>query len=175
MQNEDQLILVDSRDRQIGALGKLETHQKGLLHRAFSIFVRNNKGELLLQRRALGKYHSGGLWTNTCCGHPKDGEELAAAVHRRLREEMGFDCPLTERAALTYQVDLNKGLQEHEFLHIFTGVYDGSPVPNPEEASEWKCMTLAAIVSDVAEHPGSYTEWFKIILEEMRKSRLALD
>ena len=174
MPTEDQIILVDIGDVQIGTMGKLETHEKGLLHRAFSIFVRNDAGEILLQKRALGKYHSGGLWTNTCCGHPRDGEELTQAVHRRLQEEMGFDCPLAEIATLTYKVDLDRGLTENEFLHIFVGEYTNDPTVNSEEASDWRWTTLADIRSDVAEHPENYTHWFKIILKRVEEEHILL-
>ena len=116
---EDQLILFDNTDTQIGVMGKLETHQEGLLHRAFSIFIRNDRGEIMLQKRAAGKYHCGGLWTNTCCGHPRDGEELPHATHRRLREEMGFDCVLQETFVFHYEVAFDNGLRENEISHVF--------------------------------------------------------
>ena len=174
MPTEDQIILVDTNDAQVGTMGKLETHEKGLLHRAFSIFVKNEKGEILLQKRALGKYHSGGLWTNTCCGHPRDGEELASAAHRRLKEEMGFDCPLTEISTLIYDVGLDRGLRENEFLHIFVGRHNTAPVANPEEASGWRWATLGDIVSDVATHPDTYTYWFRVILKKMEENSIAL-
>ena len=167
-------MLVDENDTQIGSMGKLETHKKGLLHRAFSIFVKNSKGEILLQKRALGKYHSGGLWTNTCCGHPRDGEGLLSAAHRRLREEMGFDCPLKEISTLTYRVDLNHGLQENEFLHIFTGEYNDAPVLNPKEASDWRWATLDTIQSDISKNPNDYTYWFKLILEKAKEKDIVL-
>src|SRR3989344_888973 len=160
MQNEEQIILVNENDYQVGAMGKLETHKKGLLHRAFSIIVKNDKGEIMLQKRALGKYHSGGLWTNTCCGHPRDGEELVSAAHRRLGEEMGFDCALKEISTLTYQVDLERGLKENEFLHIFAGEYNHAPIVNQEEASDWRWATLDEIKSDISKNPNNYTYWF---------------
>ena len=116
MPTEEQIILVDRDDVQVGVMGKLQTHENGLLHRAFSILVKNSKGEMMLQKRARGKYHSGELWTNTCCGHPREGEEIIEAAHRRLGEEMGFDCPLVEISALIYQANLDHGLQENEFL-----------------------------------------------------------
>ena len=173
MQNEEQIILVNENDYQVGAMGKLETHEKGLLHRAFSIIVKNDKGEIMLQKRALGKYHSGGLWTNTCCGHPRDGEELIFAAHRRLKEEMRFDCPLRGIAVFTYQADLDKGLKENEFLHVFVGEYSGTPVLNPEEADGWKWITRNDLDRDVANNPDSYTYWFKIVLEKIREDGIA--
>jgi isopentenyl-diphosphate delta-isomerase len=133
------VILVDSNDAPIGTMEKLEAHQKGALHRAFSVFAFNGRGELLLQRRAPHKYHSAGLWTNTCCSHPAPGEDTEAAAHRRLQEEMGFDCPITHIGSLTYRTEFANGLIEHEFDHIFIGRFDGQPVLNPEEAdaSRW--------------------------------------
>ena len=174
MQKEDQLILVDTNDVQIGTMGKLETHEKGLLHRAFSIFIKNNKGEMMLQKRAVGKYHSGGLWTNTCCGHPRDGEELSQAVHRRLKEEMGFDCELKEVISFIYQADLDKGLKENEFLHVFVGEYNGAPVLNPMEADGWKWITKDELIRDVFDNPNSYTYWFKVVLEKIEAGDTAL-
>ncbi|MES3005232.1 MAG: isopentenyl-diphosphate Delta-isomerase [Patescibacteria group bacterium] len=164
---EDQLILVDERDNQIGVMGKLETHEKGLLHRAFSIIVKNKNGEIMLQKRADGKYHSGGLWTNTCCGHPRDGEETLHAANRRLGEEMGFDCELKEITQFIYKVVLDKGLTEHEFLHVFVGEYDKEPILNPDEASDWKWMTENSISEDIQQNPNNYTEWFKILMNKL--------
>lgn len=164
MPSEEQIVLVDEYDAQVGVLGKMETHKKGLLHRAFSIFIHNENGELLLQRRAPGKYHSGGLWTNTCCGHPRDGEKLTAAAHRRLTEEMGFDCPLTELFVFTYHAFLNKGLIENEIDHVFIGVFNGEPVVNLQEASDWKWTSKNNIKDDVLKNPDRYTYWFKAAL-----------
>lgn len=172
MPNEEQIILVDTNDVQISAMGKLETHKKGLLHRAFSIIVKNYKSEVMLQKRAVGKYHSGGLWTNTCCGHPRAGEELSQAVHRRLKEEMGFDCELTEMLAFTYQADLDNGLKENEFLHVFVGEYNDAPVLNPDEADDWKWITTSELKKDVAKNPNSYTHWFKIVLEKTEERNI---
>src|SRR4030042_2763439 len=126
----EKIILVDENDREIGTEEKLKTHEQGKLHRAFSIFVFNSKGELLLQRRAKGKYHSGGLWTNTCCSHPREGEKLEEAVHRRLKQEMGLDCPLKEAFSFIYKVRFENGLFEHELDHVFIGRVDGKPVPD---------------------------------------------
>lgn len=166
MPKEEQIILVDANDAPVGTMGKLETHEKGLLHRAFSIIVKNDKGEILLQKRAVGKYHSGGLWTNTCCGHPRAGEEILSAAHRRLREEMGFDCELTEVFSCTYQADLDKGLKENEFLHVFVGEYNGAPVLNPNEADDWKWMAFDDLKADIGKNPDGYTYWFRMILEK---------
>lgn len=171
---EDQLILVDNTDSPIGTMGKMETHEKGLLHRAFSIIAVNDKGEIMLQQRAMTKYHSGGLWTNTCCGHPRDGEDLMAAAHRRLGEEMGFDCQLSEIFTCTYQAQLNKGLQEHEFLHVCTGIYTNAPHINPEEADDWKWMSPKAIIADIAVHPDHYTFWFKEVMRQIQTRDIVL-
>lgn len=167
MPNEEQIILVDQNDAQIGAMGKLATHEKGLLHRGFSIVVKNDKGEIMLQKRARGKYHSGGLWTNTCCGHPKDGEDLEIAVHRRLKEEMGFDCELKEILTFIYEVNLDKGLKENEFLHVFLGKYNNVPALNSEEADDWKWIAMDDLKIDIAQNPDKYTYWFKIALTRL--------
>ncbi|MDP2630723.1 MAG: isopentenyl-diphosphate Delta-isomerase [Candidatus Uhrbacteria bacterium] len=167
MPNEEQIILVDTGDAQVGAMGKLETHEKGLLHRVFSIFIFNAKGEVMLQKRAFDKYHSGGLWSNTCCGHPRNGEELMSAARRRLKEEMGFDCPLQELFVFHYQTIVPTPkieLQENEMNHVLVGEYNDVPVLNPEEASDWRWATLDEIKSDVSKNPDNYTYWFKIIL-----------
>ncbi|TSC64792.1 MAG: isopentenyl-diphosphate delta-isomerase [Parcubacteria group bacterium Gr01-1014_91] len=174
MQNEEQIILVDENDTQVGTMGKLETHEKGLLHRAFSIIVKNNKGEVMLQKRAVGKYHSGGLWTNTCCGHPRADEELIKAAHRRLREEMGFDCELKEAISFTYQANLDKGLKENEFLHVFVGEYNNAPIISPAEADGWKWIAENEIRKDVANNPNTYTYWFKVVLKKTEEKGIAL-
>lgn len=171
MQHEEQIILVDTNDVQVGTLEKLETHKKGLLHRAFSIVVKNNKGDMMLQKRAIGKYHSGGLWTNTCCGHPRNGEDLVSAAHRRLKEEMGFDCPLEEAKAFIYTADVGRDLKENEFLHVFVGKYENDPVLNPEEAEDWKWIAEEELKKDVAENPNDYSAWFKIILKNSALTR----
>ena len=154
---EDQLILVDATDTQIGVMDKLEAHQRHLLHRAFSIFVLNDKGELMLQKRAMSKYHCGGLWTNTCCGHPRDGEEISRAAHRRLRDEMGFDCALEEIFVFQYAVTFEGGLGENEMDHVFIGRYDDDPTPNPNEADGWKWSATGEVTSDILAHPDAYT------------------
>ncbi|MFA5841434.1 MAG: isopentenyl-diphosphate Delta-isomerase [Candidatus Paceibacterota bacterium] len=174
MQNEERIVLVDKNDTQIGVMGKLETHEKGLLHRAFSIIVRNNDGEIMLQKRAVVKYHSGGLWTNTCCGHPRYGEDLEYAAHRRLREEMGFDCTLKEIFNFTYEANLDHGLREHEFLHVFLGEYNGVPILNPEEADGWKWITIDELKKDMDQNPDKYTYWFKVALKEAEKNNIAI-
>ncbi len=162
----EMLILVDENDRQIGTEEKIKAHEEGKLHRAFSIFIFNSKGEMLLQKRAKTKYHSGGLWTNTCCSHPRDGERIEEAVHRRLKEEMGFDCELEEKFHFIYKVKLDHGLTEHEFDHVFVGKYDGEVKPNPEEADDFKWINMETLKKDLEEHPENYTEWFKIAIQK---------
>lgn len=163
----EEVILVDENDRQIGTEEKIKAHNKeGKLHRAFSIFVFNSKGEMLLQKRAMAKYHSGGLWTNVCCSHPKPNETIGETVHRRLKEEMGFDCHLKEIFSFKYKVELDNGLSENEYDHIFTGKFDGEPHPEPSEADGWKWMNIDDLKNDIKENPGKYTEWFKIIMEK---------
>jgi len=165
----EKLILVDENDRETGEEEKLKAHKDGKLHRAFSIFVFNSRGELLLQRRALGKYHSPGLWTNTCCSHPRPGESLMDAAHRRLAEEMGFDCPLKEAFSFIYRVEFENGLIEHEFDHVILGKCDAKPDPDPEEVEEWKWVSLSDVIEDVRKRPGRYTYWFRIAVERLAK------
>lgn len=166
----ERVILVNEEDEEIGAAGKLEAHREGRLHRAFSIFVLNGRGELLLQRRARGKYHSGGLWTNTCCGHPRPGETTEAAAHRRLREEMGFDCPLRPVFHFVYEAELDDGLREHELDHVFVGRWEADPSPDPEEAEAWRWSGLDEVARDVEERPDEYTVWFRIALPRLLSS-----
>jgi len=164
---EEKVILVDSDDHEIGIAEKLRTHREGALHRAFSIFVFNSKGELLLQKRAKGKYHSAGLWTNTCCGHPRPKEPIQQAVHRRLMEEMGFDCDLKEIFSFTYKVQLANDLVEHEYDYVFMGTYDGDPTPSPEEADDWKWTDLEELRTDVQMNPDRYAAWFRICIDKL--------
>lgn len=162
----EQIILVDEKDNQIGTGEKMATHRQGLLHRAFSIFVFNDQGQVMLQQRAKSKYHSGGKWSNTCCSHPRKGESLDQAVHRRLQDEMGFDCELSEKTSLIYKVALDHGLIEHEYLHVYSGLYDGQPKLNPEEADDYKWLTLEELTKDITKQPEIYSEWLKIIIKE---------
>jgi isopentenyl-diphosphate delta-isomerase len=160
----EKVILVDPQDNPIGAREKVQAHLRGELHRAFSIFVLSSGGELLMQRRAEYKYHTAGLWSNTCDGHPRPGETVLDAAQRRLAEEMGIACPLLERAAFPYRADLGAGLSEHEIDHLLIGRYDGDPEPDPTEVSEWKWMDLRAVAEDVEAHPGRYVPWLGIAL-----------
>ncbi len=162
----EQVILVDENDNQIGAEEKLKAHQNGgKLHRCFSILVFNSKGELLLQQRALSKYHCGGLWTNTCCSHPRPGEVTGEAAHRRLKEEFGFDTEFKELFTFIYRAGFDNGLTEWEFDHVFVGTYDGKPDPNPEEIGDYMWISPEELRKDVEENPEKYTPWFRIILE----------
>ena len=163
---EEQVILVDKHDNQIGLMAKMEAHEKALLHRAFSVFTFNDKGELLLQQRAADKYHSPLLWTNTCCSHQRNGETSLEAGKRRLQEEMGFNCELEEVFWFIYKAPFDNGLTEHELDHVMIGTYNGVPNINPEEVASFKWMTLEAVKLDMEESPEVYTAWFKIIFEE---------
>ncbi|MEQ9424933.1 MAG: isopentenyl-diphosphate Delta-isomerase [Cyclobacteriaceae bacterium] len=155
----DQLILVDEKDQPTGFGEKLEVHQKGLLHRAFSIFVINSQGDLLLQKRADNKYHSGGLWANTCCSHPIKGEGQETTVLRRLNEEMGFTCPIKPLFSFVYKTTLDNDLTEYEYDHVYLGHFDGSPSPNPNEVADWKWVSLADLKTDLAQNPKKYVFW----------------
>ena len=162
---EELVILVNQQDEQIGLMPKMEAHEKGILHRAFSVFVFNKNGELLLQQRASTKYHSPLLWTNTCCSHQRNGERNIEAGKRRLQEEMGFACELREVTSFIYKADFDNGLTEHELDHIMIGYFDESPAINKEEVESFKWMTLEDVKSDIVENPDQYTAWFKIIFD----------
>jgi isopentenyl-diphosphate delta-isomerase len=163
---EEKVILVDRNDNQTGLMPKMEAHEKALLHRAFSVFVFNDKNELLLQQRAKEKYHSPELWTNTCCSHQRDGESSIEAGKRRLKEEMGFDCELEEVFSFIYKAPFDNGLTEHELDHVMTGYYSKDPEINPEEVAGFKWMKLEEVKADIERYPEKYTEWFKIIFKE---------
>ncbi|MFA6300974.1 MAG: isopentenyl-diphosphate Delta-isomerase [Candidatus Paceibacterota bacterium] len=163
----DYLILVDENDIPIGTEEKLEAHQKGDLHRAFSIFVFNEKNELLIQRRTLSKYHSGGLWANTCCSHPRPDEDTLQAAHRRLVEEMGFDCDLAEAFNFIYKANLDNNLVEHEFDHVLIGKYDGEPIPNPAEVDRYKWVNLEWLEDDIKNNGNIYCEWVKTCFNKL--------
>ena len=163
---EEKVILVDEEDNPIGLMEKLEAHQKALLHRAFSVFILNDKGEIMLQQRAANKYHSPNLWTNTCCSHPREGETTIEAGKRRLQEEMGFVTELSEVLSFIYKAPFDNGLTEHEYDHVLVGYSDAQPQINPEEVASWKWLSLEAIKEDILQAPERYTAWFKIIFEE---------
>lgn len=166
----EHVILVDSSDNPIGIMEKMEAHEKALLHRAFSVFIFNNHGQMLIHKRALEKYHSPGLWTNACCSHPRVGETLSEAAHRRLMEEMGFDCPLEKKFDFIYKARLDGGLTEHEFDHVLVGSFNGDPCPNPAEVMDWKYINWEELNQDVLHNPQAYTTWFKIALEKLNQS-----
>lgn len=163
---EEKVILVNEKDEKIGLMSKLEAHEKGVLHRAFSVFIFNDKGELMLQQRALNKYHSPGLWTNTCCSHQRDGEDTLEAGTRRLDEEMGFTTPLKVTTSFIYKAPFDNGLTEHELDHILIGYFNGEPTINTLEVAAWKWMPLIEVKEDVEKQPELYTAWFKIIFEK---------
>ncbi len=164
--NEEKVILVNENDEQIGVMPKLEAHEKALLHRAFSVFIFNDKNELMLQQRAFQKYHSPGLWTNTCCSHQRDGESNIEAGKRRLKEEMGFVTELQETISFIYKAPFDNGLTEHEFDHVMIGYYNSEPKININEVADWKWMSLENVRLDIKSHPENYTAWFKIIFDK---------
>jgi len=161
-----EVILVDERDNQIGTEEKLKAHKEAKLHRAFSVLVFNKKGELLLQKRAKTKYHSPGLWTNTCCSHPAPGKDLMQEAKKRLKEEMGFECDLKESFSFIYKANLGD-LTEYEFDHVLLGNFSGDPFPNREEAEDWKWIGLQDLEKDIKENPEIYTPWFRIIFNRV--------
>ena len=161
----EKVILVDENDNQVGLMPKLEAHQKGLLHRAFSVFIFNSKYELLLQKRASSKYHSGGLWTNTCCSHPREGEDILDAAKRRLFEEMGIETSLRKVHDFIYKAELDNDLTEHEFDHVLYGIYNEDPIINEDEADDFKWIDMDSLNEDIKTNGNNYTIWFKIAFE----------
>lgn len=161
------VILVNERDEVVGFEEKSKAHQDGMLHRAFSVFIFNSSGESLLQRRAWTKYHSGGMWSNACCSHPIPGESIEAAAHRRLKEEMGFDCDLHELFSFIYRVELNGGLVEHELDHVMVGRFDGEPKPNATEVEDWQWVVSNELSNRMTEQPDQYTYWFRLSFEQV--------
>lgn len=163
---EEKVILVNENDEAIGVGEKGRTHFEGRLHRAFSLFIFNSEGNLLLQKRAPTKYHSGNLWSNTCCGHPRPGERVEVAAHRRLREEMGFDCGLKEMFSFIYQAELDNSSIEHEYDHVLVGQFDGEPRLNRNEAIDWRWMNIETLKSDSQKNPAIYTYWLRLLLNK---------
>jgi isopentenyl-diphosphate delta-isomerase len=161
----EQLILVDADDRELGVGEKMEVHRAGALHRAFSVFVFDGRGRLLMQKRAPAKYHSAGLWSNTACGHPRPGEVTRAAARRRLREEMGFDCELREAFEFLYRAELDGALVEHEYDHVFVGTHEGDPAPDPSEVAEWRWVTMGELRRGLSDEPHLYSRWLKLAVE----------
>ena len=168
--NPDYVVLVDELDQEIGVMEKFAAHEQGKLHRAFSVFIFNDEHELLLQRRALGKYHSEGLWSNTCCSHPEFGEDLIDAVTRRLREEMGLNYTPEFMFSFLYKADFDNGLIEHEFDHVFFGISNDTPIPDPEEVKSWKYITLDELEADIVASPWNYTAWLKECIDKVHSS-----
>ena len=164
----DQLILVDEQDNPIGTCEKMEAHRKGLLHRAFSVFIFDAQGRMLLQQRALSKYHSGGLWTNACCSHPFPGEDNLTAATRRLQEELGFTTSLRKAFDFYYRAAFDNGLTEHEFDHVFVGQYEGALEVNPQEVMDYCFLSLEETENQLETRPDRYTEWFKIAFPRLR-------
>lgn len=164
---KEMLILVDRNDNEIGTEEKMKAHEEGTLHRAFSIFVFNDRGEMLLQQRAKSKYHSGGLWTNACCSHPRPGESVEQAGHRRLVEEMGFDCPLEVKFNFIYRAEFDDGLIEHELDHVLFGKYNGEIHFNPNEVENYRWVSIDELKKEMTENPDHYTVWFKIAFEKV--------
>ena len=166
---ESQVILVNETDQVTGVAGKMEAHQKGLLHRAFSVFVFNSEGKMLLQQRAIGKYHSGGLWTNACCSHPAPGQDIQEAAQKRLQEEMGFDIPVTRIFDFVYKADFENGLTEYEFDHVFAGRYDGPVDYNKEEVMDICYRTIEETRDALKTNPQSFTAWFHLAFPKIEK------
>ncbi len=162
---KEYVILVDTADRELGTMEKMEAHEKAALHRAFSVFIFNDRGELMLQQRAAHKYHSPLLWTNTCCSHQRQRESNIEAGKRRLREEMGFEVDLDEKFHFVYKAEFDNGLTEHELDHVMVGYYNGEPTINPEEVASWKWINMEVLQQDMKDHPQDYTAWFKIIFD----------
>ena len=162
---EENVILVDTNDTPLGTMPKMEAHEKAVLHRAFSVFILNSKNQLMLQQRALHKYHSPGLWTNTCCSHQRLGETNIEAGKRRLFEEMGITSELTELFSFIYKAPFDNGLTEHELDHVLVGYSNEDPTINLEEVSNWKWMDIDAVHVDCEHHPHNYTVWFRIIFD----------
>lgn len=164
-----EVIIVNELDEPVGTMEKMEAHEKAILHRAFSVFIFNSKGQMLLQQRALKKYHSGGLWTNACCSHPLPGEETIAAAKRRLHEELGFTTGLKKAFHFTYKAPFDNGLTEYEYDHVFTGKFEGAIHPDAEEVSDYCYLTMDEIEQSLQSHPRKYTAWFHIAFPQLRE------
>jgi isopentenyl-diphosphate delta-isomerase len=167
---QEYVILVDEQDHELGMMEKMLAHYEGKLHRALSIFIFNSKKQLLLQKRAIGKYHSAGLWTNTCCSHPRKNETAETAANRRLQEEMGMTCELKYQFNFIYKAQLENNLIEHELDYVYTGYSDAPPVPNAEEVSDYRYASVEEIEKDMELNPQNYTAWFKLIFERVKKA-----
>ena len=166
---QEQVVLVNEQDEALGAMEKMEAHRTASLHRAFSVFVFDDRGRLLLQQRAEGKYHSGGLWTNTCCGHPRPGEEIGAAAKRRLNEEMNILIDMEPRFRFLYRAALDNELHEHELDHVFFARFSGIPRPDPSEVMAWRYVPVAEVDEELTRDPDRYTVWFQKCWNEVRE------
>lgn len=164
---KEYVILVDESDNKLGLMEKIEAHEKALLHRAFSVFLFNDKQELLIQQRALSKYHSPGEWANTCCSHQRDGETTLEAAHRRLGEEMGIDADINEEFTFIYKQKFGNGLTEHELDHVVFGSFNDAAIPNPDEVADWKYISIEELQADIEANPNNYTIWLKIALNQV--------
>ncbi len=158
------VILVDEQDREVGEAEKMQTHKFGLLHRAFSVLIYNTKGEMLLQQRAATKYHSAGLWSNACCGHPRPGEKIEDAARRRLKEELGFNCSLKFSFKFIYKASFENSLKEHELDHVFTGIYDSEVLPDKNEVQAYRWVTMENLKNEIIENHSSFSVWFQKII-----------
>mgnify|MGYP001471644371 CR=1 FL=1 len=161
------VILVDEQDREVGEAEKMQTHKLGLLHRAFSVLIYNTKGEMLLQQRAATKYHSAGLWSNACCGHPRPGEKIEDAARRRLKEELGFNCSLKFSFKFIYKASFENSLKEHELDHVFTGIYDSEVLPDKNEVQAYRWVTMENLKNEIIENHSSFSVWFQKIIAEL--------
>jgi isopentenyl-diphosphate delta-isomerase len=164
----ENVVLVDENDKEIGTMEKLQAHLEGKLHRAVSVVLFNSQKQMLLQKRADGKYHSAGLWSNACCSHPRPGEDTLDAAKRRLYEELGIRCELQKMFELTYDLKLDKNLHEHEFDHVFAGITNDVPLPDPSEVSDWKYADVSQIKKEIKEDPSRFTEWFILIMDHLK-------
>ena len=171
---KESVIIIDQNDRMLGTMDKMAAHFGGILHRAFSIFIFNSKGELLMQQRAFGKYHSGGLWTNTCCSHPRLGESTPDAAYRRLKEEMGISCLLDTVFTFSYKATLTATITENEFDHVFFGLSDEVPFPDSAEVNAFKYMSLITLKQELIDHPDDYTQWLNICFEQVMENYIKL-
>jgi isopentenyl-diphosphate Delta-isomerase len=169
MNQMEYVVLVNESDQEVGKMEKMEAHQKGILHRAISVLIFNKKKQFLLQQRSFSKYHSPGLWTNTCCSHPRPGESVPDAAMRRLREEMGMECEMSKAFDFTYKAAFENGLIEHELDHVYIGYSETDPTINPEEAHDFKWIKPAELVRDLEISPEKFTVWFRIILEKLKE------
>jgi isopentenyl-diphosphate delta-isomerase len=172
MAEPEYVIVVNASDEELGRVEKMQAHRTPVLHRAFSVFVLDAQDTMLLQRRAAAKYHSAGLWSNACCGHPRPGEAVTDAAVRRLREEMGIECVLLPAGTTSYSIDVGGGLREDEFNHVLAGRFSGTPRPDPAEVSEWRWMPVEVVCDAWRKGPHEFTPWFGLVLDQLRQSGL---